>query len=305
MKPIGWCFALMTAVMTLLSTAEVSAAASPAGEMIVCGWDEIYILNMGARLPKKVWSWKAAGRPDLPEALRTKFQTTDECKPVDGGRRILITSSGGGVALVERAAGKVLFYASVGSAHSAEMLPGNRIAVAGSTGKSPLHDRLVLFDAAQSGRPLFDTELASGHGAVWDDARQLLWTLSGSYLRTYRLVDWGTTEPKLGKVDEYTLPSSNGHDLIPIPGTDLLSVTTVRDAYVFDRARRTFAPHPQLAGKPNVKSVSVNPVSRQIAWTQADEGFWWTATIRFLNPVATQVEEGARRYKVRWVDSSR
>ena len=304
MKLISWCLTLIAAVTMLFLAVESSAALPPSGELIVCGWDEVYILDMSTQPPKKVWSWKAANRPDLPEAMWTKFQHTDDCKPVDGGRRILISSSTGGVALVERATGKVMFYAGVGAAHSIEMLPGNRIVVASSTGESPLHDRLVLFDATKSDQPLFDTELASGHGAVWDDARQLLWTLSGRYLRTYRLMDWETTKPQLSKVDEYPLPSGSGHDLLPIPRTNLLSVTTIRDAYVFDRASHSFAPHPQLAGKPNVKSVTVNPETKQIAWTQADEGFWWTATIRFLNPEGTQVEEGARRYKVRWMESS-
>jgi hypothetical protein len=292
MKLIFWCLALI-------------AAGSPSREIIVCGWDEVYILDMSARPPKKVWSWTAAGGTDLPEAMRMKFLTTDDCKPVDGGRRILIASSGDGVALVERETGKVLFYASVGGAHSIEMLPGNRIVVASSTSESPLNNRLVLFDATKSDQPLFDTELASGHGVVWDDARQLLWTLSGRHLRTYRLMDWRTAEPKLSMVDEDPLPSDSGHDLMPIPGTNLLSVTTVRDAYFFDRGDRTFAPHPQLAGKSNVKSVTVHPVTGQIVWTQADPGFWWTTTIRFLNPDEAQVEEGARRYKVRWAESPR
>lgn len=292
MKLIFWCLALF-------------AAGSPSREIVVCGWDEVYILDMSARPPKKVWSWTAAGRTDLPEAMRGKFQTTDECKPVDGGRRILISSSGGGVALVERETGKVLFAASVGGAHSVEMLPGNRIVVASSTSESPLNNRLVLYDASKSDQPLFDTELVSGHGAVWDDARQLLWTLSGRHLRTYRLVDWRTAAPKLSMLDEYPLPSDGGHDLMPIPGTNLLSVTTVRDVYLFDRADRTFAPHPQFAGKSNVKSVTVHPVTGQIVWTQADPGFWWTTTIRFLNPDETQVVEGARRYKVRWAESPR
>jgi hypothetical protein len=292
MKLIFWCLALV-------------AAGAPSRDIIVCGWDEVYILDMSARPPKKTWSWTAAGRTDLPEALRKQFQTTDDCKPVDGGRRILITSSGGGVALVERATGEVLFYASVGGAHSVEMLPGNRIVVASSTSERPLNNRLVLFDTTKSDQPLFDTELASGHGVVWDDARQLLWTLSGRHLRTYRLVDWRSAEPKLSKVDEYPLPSNSGHDLMPIAGTDLLSVTTIRDAYLFDRADRTFAPHPQLAGKSNVKSITVHPVTKQVVWTQADAGFWWTTTIRFLDPDETQVEAGARRYKVRWVEAPR
>ena len=35
--------------------------------------------------------------------MTVKFRSTDECKPVDGGSKILITSSSDGVALVEKA----------------------------------------------------------------------------------------------------------------------------------------------------------------------------------------------------------
>ena len=47
--------------------------------------------------PRKVFSWKAQDRPELPAAFKNKFKTTDECKPV-AGNRILITASSDGVA---------------------------------------------------------------------------------------------------------------------------------------------------------------------------------------------------------------
>jgi len=112
-------------ITLLLVTASLTAAAAtPNRELIVCGWDEVYILDLNRRPVQKVWNWKASHSPGLPGSMRTKFRTTDECKSLDGGRRILITASSDGVALVDRATGKTLFYASVGGAHSAEMLPG-------------------------------------------------------------------------------------------------------------------------------------------------------------------------------------
>jgi hypothetical protein len=65
----------------------------------------------GAISTNKIWSWRGVDRPELPPDLRDKFKSTDECKPVEGGAKILITSSGGGVALVERSSGKALFHA--------------------------------------------------------------------------------------------------------------------------------------------------------------------------------------------------
>jgi len=83
------------------------------GELILCGWDEVFSLDVNALAggnPEKLWSWRAKGRPELPPHLSDTFNTTDECKPVAGGRRILITASGGGAALVSRETGGVCFW---------------------------------------------------------------------------------------------------------------------------------------------------------------------------------------------------
>ena len=96
-------------------------------ELIVCGWDEVFILALGEGpnpTHRKVWSWRATDSPGIPADMHALFRTTDDCKPVDGGRRILISSSGGGVALVERETRRASFVARVTNAHSIEMLPG-------------------------------------------------------------------------------------------------------------------------------------------------------------------------------------
>ena len=74
-------------------------------ELIVCGWDEVFILDFDQweqNRPQKIWTWKAAECTDLPDAFKTLFNTIDECKPFDQGRKILITSSGGAVALLDK-----------------------------------------------------------------------------------------------------------------------------------------------------------------------------------------------------------
>src|SRR5688572_23608785 len=97
----------------LLFTSACSAGPGidpAAGEIVVCGRDEVFIVDLSDPT-SKVWSWRAADRPEIPEELRPKFRTTDECKPLDGGARILITSSGGAAALVERSTGRALWWA--------------------------------------------------------------------------------------------------------------------------------------------------------------------------------------------------
>src|SRR4051794_19400474 len=86
-------------VLVALCTLELhSGPALPGGQLLVCGWDELFILDVSHDTPQKVWSGRAAERPEHPEARRPKYRTTDECKPVDDGKRILITDSSDGVA---------------------------------------------------------------------------------------------------------------------------------------------------------------------------------------------------------------
>ncbi len=83
-------------------------------ELIVCGWDEVFILALGegpAPSHRRVWSWRAADSPEIAADMRPLFRTTDDCKPVDGGRRILISSSAGAVALIDRQTRRASFVA--------------------------------------------------------------------------------------------------------------------------------------------------------------------------------------------------
>src|SRR5688572_21229990 len=154
-------------------------------ELIVCGWDEVFILALGegpAPGYRKVWSWRAADSPEIAADMRPSFRTTDDCKPVDG-RRILISSSGGAVALIDRQTRRAAFVARVTNAHSIEMLPGGRIAAAASVSTAESGNRIVVFDAA--GKELASDELRSAHGVVWDESRGVLWALGGDELRAY------------------------------------------------------------------------------------------------------------------------
>lgn len=142
--------------------------------LVFCGWDEVFILDLSDAEKgniDKLWSWRARDRKELPDAIRRSFGTTDECKPVDGGAKILISFSGGGCALVERPSGRVLWYASVPNAHSLELPPRDRAIVAGSV--SPNGNRLILYDLARPDRPVWESPLVSAHGVVWDEKRGL------------------------------------------------------------------------------------------------------------------------------------
>lgn len=280
---------------------EEPAAAPLSSELILCGNGEVSILDMTQHengRPKKVWSWWASERSELPEHLKSQFWSTDDCKPIDGGSRILITSSGSGIALVERETGQAIFWASVPEAHSADILPRGRVAVAGSFAEGG--NRLVIFDLNVPEKEQYSTELLGGHGVVWDGERQMLWALSTYDVRAYRLVDWESDHPSLRVMFCVDLPEGGGHDLYAVPGSPLLSVTTARHCWLFDRDTRSFRLHfdiPELGG---VKSISVNPVTGQLAYIQAEPDSWCSEQVRLLRPDGTLRLPGKTLYKARW-----
>lgn len=285
------------ALLPLLCACAGAPAFDPRSDLVVCGGDEVYILD--PRTERKTWTWRAAEHPEIPESLRGKFGSTDDCKPVDGGRRILITSSGGAVALVERPSGTVVFYGAAVNAHSAEILPGNRVVVACSTGAGG--DRLLLFDLAQSDKPLASDDLPGAHGVEWDAERGLLWALGTHELRAYEvLADRATGAVVLSKRMTYTPPNSGGHDLRAVPGSSLLNVTTHHHVWQFDRDLLTFRTHPELGSRENVKCVDVDPDGGATVFVQA-EIRWWAEHLRFLGTSRTVAFPQQRLYKARWI----
>jgi predicted MPP superfamily phosphohydrolase len=269
--------------------------------LLCCGWDKVFLVEASAAERgkiEKLWTWDARQCKELSEGVRTAFGTTDECKPVDGGAKILISSSSGGCALVERPSGRTVWCALVPNAHSLELLPRSRIVVASSVDDKG--NRLVLFDLARSNRPIWETALVSAHGVVWDEGRRALWALGLKELRCYELKDWESDKPSLVMKASHDLPDGDGHDLQPLPKSNDLIVTTGPHVYLFDRDKHTFRLHPELGGRANVKSVSVHPITSQTVFVQATES-WWSDTLGLLAPAGKTVLPKERLYKARWL----
>lgn len=272
--------------------------ATESAALVVCGWDEVFVLDVSTARPRKTWSWRAADRPELPEAYRTKFRTTDDCKPLSGNR-LLITASSDGAAVVDRTSGRALWWGACGNTHSADLLPRDRVVLACSI-REKTGNRLALFDLARPEREVFSTELESGHGAVWDETRQRLWALGLQELRAYTLKDWASASPSLVLAETFPIPGTGGHELQSVPGTAQLVVTATDGTWRFDRDTKTFTVDADLGTLHHVKSVSIDPVTGRVAYTQADSPDWWTSRIRFLHPGGEVQLPGERLYKVRW-----
>ncbi|HMR81733.1 MAG TPA: DUF6528 family protein [Niabella sp.] len=267
-------------------------------DLIACGDDKVMLINTRKSVEGQaaiIWTWIAMEATDLPLPYRQLMVPLDECKPIDNGKKLLLTSSGGGAVLLDIKTKKVLFYAKVPMAHSAEILPHGRIVVALSTHKAG--NSIELYDITKPDRLLFKDSLYSGHGVVWDKASNRLFALGFDELRAYELKDWATETPGLLLVQSWKLPDEGGHDLSAIDNDELL-VSTHHNVFIFNTRRGEFRVFDMLAGKEDIKSVNYNRKTRRLVYTQAEES-WWTHHIYQKNPDKTIEIPGVKLYKVR------
>ncbi len=323
-----------------LSANDQPAAENPIRQIFTAGFAEIALFDLNkvsvdeaqSALPPALWSWKAIGREELPVVRQKQFGTTDEIKLVDGGKQLLVTSSGGGCALIQRVAtpqtptGTVLWSATVANAHSIEPLPGNRVVVAASTAKAG--NKLVVFDLAKGDEPQAETPLYSAHGVVWDHQRQRLYAVGFRELNRYELTTEGDGKLALRLDETYALPDEGGHDLQPVPDSEDLSITTHDHVYLFDRNTKSFRKHPVLGDYQHMKCVSFRRKGQQLEtlFVQASEEHWWSNSMGlFTQPVSIMANEAGQEsiringqppvaitqiplgklgvYKVRWLET--
>ena len=279
----------------VLALCFLAYPAAAGDHLMVCGADEVIRIDPAASPAKRLWSWSAADCDELPADLKNAFATTDECKPVDGGKHLLVSSSGGGCALLDLPSGKTLWWARVTNAHSIEALPGGRIAVASSVGTTG--NKVVLFDRHVPEEPITELPLKSAHGLVWDDGRKLLWALGYDILIACR-IDGDSLE----KMQSHELPDADGHDLRAVPGSQELMLSTHKGVWLFDREKHTFRPQPRMHDWETVKCIDIHPANGRIAVVRAEGGNWWTDTVRFLGPEGGTPVDGEKvLYKARWI----
>jgi hypothetical protein len=302
-------FSLAVAAQVLLSCAAVARAQEPVpslntgSTLLLCGGAQVIearvVQRGGHTALEELWHWRPEQSAGLPTAMMRKFVTTDDCKAVSEGSELLITSSGDAVALVSHQNGATLFYAEVKNAHSAELLPGGLVVVASSSAPEKQGDRLLLFDRKISQVPIFSLPLEAAHGVVWDQRRKVLWALGGATLLRIR-VESGAESPRLTIEKRIPLPAREGHDLQIASDASALYVTNTEQVFRFDPDRLEFTPFAPFRGEGQIKSLSIQATTGQIAYTRADPGVWWTYTLHFKNP-EDEIALPSMIYKVRWL----
>ena len=267
--------------------------------MAVCGDGIVRIIDMAESDStdiKEVWRWdKDDSQVNLPKGYDMLMRNLDECKFVDNNTKMLLTASGDGMMLLDIETKDILCYAHVPMAHSADLLPNNRIAVALS-----IHNKgnaLEIYDIDTPEKVVFRDTLYSGHGVVWNEKRQRLYALGYKELKEYELVDWNTDQPSLRQVKMWEIPMESGHDLSPVDDNRML-VSAHEGVMWFDIDKEEFSPFEPLCDVENVKSVNYDPETQRLVYTKAEIN-WWTHHIYQENPDKVVTMDSLKVYKVR------
>ena len=303
---------------------QIASQTAPSGpfstDIVVCDQfrHKILILKAGedwSRPGSVVWEWSPEMSPQIrPEHYRW-FRNPDECKPALGTSHLLMTASGGGIALIRLADKACLFYSRIeGNPHSIELLPDGNIVSVSSGG-------LFTIWAVPEGNDAIDENtrlepnpkgrqypLVGGHGVVWDDEMQILWVLGYDELAGYEY-DFNKKDPALSKVFSISVNGTfadGGHDLYPVPDQRAFFLTG-RGIGIYDIEKKEFISlvsketHPK--GMHSVKSVSQSPEGFLII--QSPTTNYWSPRIPFFNqklsPIGTLPD--GMIYKARgWVE---
>ena len=300
---IKYLFPTALAVLLLFSAGCSDKAVSDAswGDYVVaCGDKDLYIVDVAKSTEDSlavIWHWNVfESYGQITDEQRHAIRVLDDCKPVDGGEHLLLTSSAGGTLLLDIATKKCLFHAITPMSHSADKLPGDRIAVANST--HPKGNSLEIYDVSNPDVCVWKDTLYSGHGVVWSEKYSSLFALGFDQLRRYSLKDWETQSPSLVLEETFELPGTGGHDLLKA-GEDALTVTNSLGTYVFDIQGKTFTPFAPLEGVEHIKSLNYDPETGRVVYTVAETS-WWTNHVYCVNPdKVLSFDPEWRLYKVR------
>lgn len=207
-----------------------------------------------------VWEWDATAIASTLGVNASRCDHIDDCKPVNEGKNLLITSSYNWCVLLDIDSKQPLFWATgTTNAHSAELLPNNRLVVACSGGG----DQLRLYDRTKSNSVLFTTPFEGAHGVVWMEKAQRLYALSYNKINVYSLANWDTASPSLKLEKSFANKNGGGHDLTYVDDHTLC--VSGGQSYLYDINTDTWKELTRLSGSTALKSVNYN-IDRNVLW---------------------------------------
>jgi len=273
-------------------------------ELVFCGDNMVYMIDAGladetAYKDAVTWSWDATEAASVLGLDKSRCNHLDDCKPVDNGKKLLCTSSYNWCVLLDIATKEVLFHSTAApNAHSAELLPGNRIVVACSDGSGSGNNSVQLYDISQPNLILHQSALGSAHGVVWNETTQRLYAIGGQSLQIYKLKDWDTATPSLELEKTVQTPQKGLHDISRVNSNTLC--IGGRKAYLYDIGANLFTEMTLFANSTAIKSINYNDETGELWYTDSTkpEGSqsWSTQTLRYATDKNASTE--TRRIKV-------
>ena len=243
-----------------------------------------------------LWKWNPEGDPNIPPERLKAFNHMDETKVVNGGKQILVTSSTGGMALLDVETKQSVFAAYPGgSPHSADLLPDGTIVTASSAG-----NKLMLFSRRDGDKAPYKTFMltfADAHGVVWDKLLGLVWAVGKEAVICCRY-NFDKENPQLTIVESFPLTPNPywGHDLILLEKDHKLLMTG-RTMIEFDTMTGKSR---QFLKRKSVKSISIHPETGE-QLVQIPKENYWNDTVTLLNGDRKwTLPDNAKIYKARW-----
>lgn len=283
----------------------------PAKAYVLAEQSRRAIVIRDAETHRNVWSWDPY-TACVPAAQQDWFINPSEVKPVFNRRYILMTASGGAVALIRLADHKLVFYANCGqNPHSAEILPDGNIVTAES--RSGEINTFVVDTVKVFGVKANTVKLGNAHNVVWDKKRQYLYatgTMKEGITALFRFKYNGNrSNPTLtNQTRIYTFDKeSGGHDLFPVFGEqDKLWLTAASAVYKFDLSGVTDATNNDSAEPScekvydiaDIKSVCNGPDG--ILMLKPTEEWWAEGLVNEKKEELFKMD-GSRIYKGRWM----
>ncbi len=247
-------------------------AESESTVLTVCGDNQVFVINADlAKTSYKegiIWEWDAKSAASVLGLVESKCDHLDDCKMVDNGTKVLLTSSYGWCVLLDYETKEVLFHTTqTPNAHSAEYIPGGYIAVATSDGATASHNSVQLYSVSRSENLLASAELTSGHGVVWNRKRNLLYAAGAQAIKVFELQGLESGKPQLNLKKTIKTPTSALHDLMAIDD-NRLSVAGVK-AYIFNIDTEVFEEMSLFSASTQVKSLNYNGETGELWYTDA------------------------------------
>ncbi len=288
-------------------TEPAAAVRIPDKAYVLAEQADTAVVIVNAETNVDVWKWtpRSAG---LSDEQCEWFVNPSEVKPVYNGRYVLMTASGGAVALIRISDSKLMFYAKCGdfpNPHSAEILPDGNIVTAESR-----YGDICLFvtDTVKVlGEPIWAASLGNAHNVVWDRSRECLFLTGNSPdsgpVRTalFRFDYNGDREnPSLVNMKQiYTFENdSGGHDLFPVyDGQDELWLSTASAVYRVNVSDPDAPVCEKAYSVSNIKSVCDGP-DGIIMLKPTEE--WWAEGLVDESGQFLFYLPGTRIYKGRW-----